>query len=144
MKKILSTAYNAGLANTWLLLLRVAASLLMLTHGYPKFQKLVGNQTIQFADPFSLGTYPSFILVVFAEFFCSLFIILGLGTRVASLFIIVTMAVAGFYVHANDPFGKKELAFLYLLVFLTVLVFGPGKYSLDHAIAGKSRVSKRY
>lgn len=144
MKKIFSTAYSAGLANIWLLLLRVSASSFMLTHGYPKLQKLVSNQPIQFADPISLGSYPTFLLVVFAEFFCSLFIILGLGTRLASLFIIINMSVAAFYIHANDPFAKKELAFLYLVVFVTILVFGPGKYSIDQAIAGKSRSSKRY
>ncbi len=143
MKKLFSTAYNAGLANAWLLIFRVTAGGFMLTHGYPKFQKLMGDDPIQFADPFGIGAYPSFLLVVFAEFFCSILIILGLGTRIAALVLVVNMAVAGFYAHAADPFAKKELAFFYLLVFLTVLVFGPGKYSLDHAIGGAARTGRR-
>lgn len=144
MKRILSTGHHPGLANAWLLIYRVVASSFMLTHGYPKFQRLVSNENIQFADPFSIGVYPSFVLAVFAEFFCAVFILLGLGTRLASIFIIITMAVAAFYAHAADPFGKKELALLYLLVFSTILVYGPGKYSIDHIIAGKRSGSKRY
>ena len=143
MKKLFSTSYSAGLANVWLFIYRAAAGCFMLTHGYPKFNKLISGSDIQFADPFGLGAYPSFYLAVFAEFLCSILVILGLGTRIASLFLVVTMAVAAFYAHAADPFAKKEMALIYLLIFLTVLVFGPGKYSLDHAIAGRSKSGRR-
>lgn len=143
MKKLFSVSYNAGLANFWLLVYRIAAGAFLLTHGYPKFTKLISGSTIQFADPFGIGAYPSFVMAVFAEFVCSILILLGLGTRLASIFVIVNMAVAAFYAHASDPFGKKELALLYLITFLTILVFGPGKYSLDKQIAGVSAKGRR-
>ena len=143
MKRLFSTAYNTGLANAWLLIFRITAGGFMLTHGYPKFQKLMGDDPIQFADPFGFGAYPSFLLVVFAEFFCSILIILGLGTRIAAFALVINMAVAAFYAHAADPFGKKEMPLLFLLVFLTILVFGPGKYSLDYAIGGSSKTGRR-
>jgi putative oxidoreductase len=41
------------------------------------------------------------------------------------------MLVAAFIVHLDDPFKRKELALLYLVGFLVVLLMGPGKYSLD-------------
>jgi putative oxidoreductase len=41
------------------------------------------------------------------------------------------MLVAAFIVHLDDPFKRKELALLYLVGFLIVLLMGPGKYSLD-------------
>ena len=143
MKKIFSTAYNTALVNIWLLVFRVAGACFMLTHGYPKFKKLTSGVPIQFADPFHIGAYPSFLLVVFAEVICSILIIFGLGSRVAAFVIIVDMAVAAFYAHAADPFGKKEVALLYLLIFLTILVFGPGKYAIDHLVGGKSK-TRRY
>jgi putative oxidoreductase len=34
-------------------------------------------------------------------------------------------------VHAADPFARKELALMYLLAYITILVAGPGKYSVD-------------
>ncbi len=143
MKRIFSTSYNAGLANGWLLIYRIAAGAFMLTHGYPKFNKLLSGETIQFADPFGFGAYPSFILTVFAEFFCSILVILGLGTRIAAFIICINMAVAVLVAHSGDPFGKKELALLFLVTFLTIVVFGPGKYSIDYAIAGKPKTIRR-
>lgn len=131
MKKLFSTGYSVGLANFWLLVLRVMSGALMLTHGLPKFLKLINGAPIKFSDPLGVGTLISFILVVFAEFFCSIFIIVGLGTRLASIPLIITMGVAAFIIHGDDPFAKKEMAILYLIIFTTLLVFGGGKYSVD-------------
>jgi len=41
------------------------------------------------------------------------------------------MAVAAFVVHAGDPFSKMEMSLLYLLLFITLFIFGPGKYAID-------------
>ncbi len=42
--------------------------------------------------------------------------------------------VAFFMVHAGDPFGKKELAFVYLVIFTALALTGPGRFSLDGLI----------
>ncbi len=113
-----------------LLILRFFSFGFMLTHGWPKFQKVVvGN--FQFRDPVGLGSGLSLGLTVFAEFFCSLFIILGLFTRPALLFNAVTMLIAAFVVHASDPFKTKEMALLYLVISVALIFTGPGKYALD-------------
>ncbi|MBW3544492.1 MAG: DoxX family protein [Bacteroidetes bacterium] len=137
MNKIFSTAYNRSLADLWLLLLRLGVGGFMLTHGFPKLQKLLEGGEIQFMDFMGLGTTASLALVVFAEAFCSVLLILGLSTRLASLVLAITMGVAAFMAHGADPFAKKEMALLYLLIYLTLLVFGPGKYALDSLLAGK-------
>ena len=41
------------------------------------------------------------------------------------------MLVAIFVAHASDPWAKKELAFMYLVPALTLLLTGPGRFSLD-------------
>lgn len=110
----------------------------MLTHGLPKLSKLMAGGEIQFADPFSLGPTASLLLTVFAEAICSFLLILGLATRLATIPLIITMAVAAFIAHSDDPFGKKEMALVYLLVFVTIAILGPGKYSLD-AVFGRPR-----
>ena len=48
---------------------------------------------------------------------------------------IFTMCIAFFVVHGSDPFAVKELAFIYLVVFILLYIAGPGKFSLDHFIA---------
>ena len=128
MTKLLGPRTNNTVNNFWLLLLRMAGGGFMLTHGIPKFLKLIEGGDIAFADPFGFGATISLILVVFAEFLCSVLLIFGIGTRLAAIPLIITMAVAAFFIHANDPFQRKELAFLYLVIYLSILVFGGGKY----------------
>jgi putative oxidoreductase len=133
MKRIFSVTHHEGLVHVWLIFLRIGVAALMLTHGVPKFLRLLeGN--MQFGDPIGLGIAVSFLLVTFAEFLCSLLILVGLGTRMATIPLIISSSVAAFVAHADDPFGKKELLLLYILVYLTLLVMGAGKYSVDALI----------
>lgn len=108
----------------------------MLTHGYPKLQRLFAGE-MQFGDPLGLGPEVSLVLAVFAEFFCSILVMLGFGTRLAVVPLIVTMAVAAFMVHGADPFGRKEMALLYLVGYVVLLLTGSGKISVDRLISRK-------
>ncbi|NKI25155.1 DoxX family protein [Arenibacter sp. 6A1] len=121
---------NSILKDIGLAFLRMGAAAMMITHGLPKFQKLVGGN-LQFADPIGIGSTPSLVLTVLAEFVCPILIFVGFKTRWASVPVVITMLVAGLVVHAADPFKTKEMALLYALIFITILVLGPGKYSLD-------------
>lgn len=124
------TSYRPLALDLGLLLLRVATGLLLLTHGWPKLMGFSARMNT-FADPYGLGSAPSLALAVFAEFFCSVFLIMGLFTRWALIPLVITMLTIVFVVHGSDPFGKKELALLYLVPFLTLSFTGPGKFSLD-------------
>lgn len=135
-KKMLGSKSNEFVENLWLLILRASAGGFMLTHGIPKLMKLVHGDT-SFADPFGIGSLPSFILAIFAEVICSVLIILGIGTRLAAIPLIITMAVAAFMIHSNDAFAVKEMALLYLVLFITILVYGSGKFALGGLISGK-------
>ena len=113
-----------------LLILRLVAGGAMLTHGFPKLQMIV-NQNHQFGDPVGLGPILTLYLVTFAEFICSILVILGIQTRLATIPLIIDMSVALFIVHAKDDFGTKELALIFLSMFLTIFFTGPGKYSVE-------------
>ncbi|MAU64009.1 MAG: DoxX family protein [Flavobacteriaceae bacterium] len=113
-----------------LLINRVAFSLLMLTHGYPKLVKLF-SENPTFGNPLGIGEIPTLILAVLAEFIAPIFIIIGYKTRIFTIFPIITMFVAAFVVHLDDPFKRKELAIVYLFAFLIIFLMGPGKYSFD-------------
>jgi len=136
MKKIFTTGVNPISTHMSSLILRLSAGGFMLTHGVPKFQRLLSGE-FQFADPFGLGPGVSLGMAVFAELVCSVLLILGLGTRLATIPLIVTMAVAAFIAHGADPFGKKEMALLYLAVYLVLLLLGSGKYSFDYVLQKK-------
>lgn len=113
-----------------LFILRVLSAAFLLTHGWPKVSAFTQRMN-SFPDPFGVGSVTSFSLVVFAEFFCSILVIIGLWTRFAVVPIIITMITIVFVIHGADPFGKKEVALLYLASFTTIFFTGPGKYSID-------------
>lgn len=136
-KRVFSTGTSDWKLDLGILIIRVAIGAFMLTHGYPKLMRLFSGEEIRFADPFGLGPVPSLALAVFAEFFCSIFIAIGLGTRLASIPLIITMAVAAFVAHAGDPFGQKETALLYLLFYILLLITGSRRYSVDRLLFGK-------
>jgi putative oxidoreductase len=137
MKRLFQTETSEAYLNIALLVLRISLAALMVTHGLPKLIKLLEGGDIQFANPISLSPGVSLALVVFAEFFCSVLIGIGLGTRLASIPLMITMGVAAFITHGADPFARKELAILYLLFYLILLVLGSGKYSMDHLLTKK-------
>lgn len=138
MKRIFSTHVSSTTLYSWLLIARVAVGSFMLTHGIPKLEKLMAGN-IQFADPFGIGAAPSLALTVFAEFGCSILLILGLATRLAVIPLIIVMLTAIFYAHAADPFGKKELPAMFLTFFIGFLILGAGKFSIDRLFQGKTK-----
>ena len=138
MNYFTSTKSNPLIIDIVLLVTRIFVGFAMLSHGYPKLQDLLSGEEIQFFSFLGLSDKTSLILAVFAEFVCSIFIILGLFTRFAVFFLIITMAVAGLIVHSGDPFQKREASLLYLSVYLVLFAFGPGKYSVD-AMIGRKR-----
>ena len=134
MKKLFTTKVSETTLSVALLVLRLGAgSLIMIQHGLPKLQNF-SSKADQFSDPFGIGSTASFSLVIFAEFFCAAFIILGLFTRLAAIPLVVAMGVALFIAHNGDLFGKGELPGLFLFCFLLLLLTGPGRFSLDRLI----------
>ena len=139
--KLNSISFNKNALTIVLLFVRVFIGFAMLTHGYPKLQKLLSGEEIQFFSLFGLGQKFTLILAVFAEIICSLFLILGLFTRTFCVPLILTMFIAGFVVHSGDSFGERELAFLYLAIYIIIFVVGGGRYSID-ALMGQRKSIK--
>ena len=127
---------NGRCTDIGLLLLRVCLGSFMLTHGWQKLSSFA--ETAQkFPDPLGLGSQTSLALAVFAEFFCSIALILGLATRLALIPLMTTMVVAGFIVTRPGGFGKMEMALLYLAGSVALMLAGPGRISLDGLLARK-------
>lgn len=124
-----------------LLVFRLFVGFGILTHGFPKLQKLLAAEETKFMSFLGLSPDFSLGLAVFAEFVCAIFLILGLFTRIAVIPLIITLMVAAFYSHSGDAFTDREEALLYLLSFLLLLVFGPGRYSVDGMISRRRESS---
>jgi putative oxidoreductase len=140
-------ARRQDLANSLgLLALRAGAGGFMLTHGWGKVQMLL--EGAEFGDPIGLGSTASLVLVTTAEFVCSLLVVLGAATRLASIPPVIAMGVAAFKVHGADPWtmteagrlfmageskswASKEPALLFLTAFLALFFCGAGRFSVD-------------
>ncbi len=140
MNYLNSTNSNSVVKDIALLVVRVFIGFAMLSHGFPKLQMLLEGKN-DFFDFLGLGSQISLGLTVFAEFVCSILLILGLFSRIALGFLVFTMIIAGFVVHGADPFAKQEMSLIYLSVYLLLMVFGAGKVSVDHMIEKRKRAN---
>lgn len=133
MKRLLSTACSETSFNIAVLVIRVTFGLLLLVnHGIDKLKHFAEQQN-SFPDPFHIGHMPSLMLALFAEVFCAVFIILGLFTRIMAIPVVITFAVIVFMV--NKGYSKEaEKGILFLAGFFSILLMGPGKYSIDGAM----------
>lgn len=133
---LFSTKLNATAANLGLLILRLTAGGLMIHHGY---QKLVNIDAMKekFMNFMGLGVTTSIYLTIFAEFFCAIFLVIGLFTRFAAVALAITMFVALFIAHKGEAMGDGEMAAIYLGMYVAILIMGPARYSVDGLISKK-------
>lgn len=127
------------------LLLRVIAGLTFLIHGISKFQMGLENVAGFFG---SIGV-PAFLayIVTFIEVIGGIALILGLGTRVFSLVLVVVMA--GAIITVKLPVGflggqggaGYELDLALLVINLALAISGSYKLSLDGVLFGKKNAA---
>jgi putative oxidoreductase len=114
-----------------LLLLRLGfGGMLLFGHGLPKLMTY-SEKSSHFPDPVGLGSSLSLIATITTQVPLPLLVMAGLFTRWACGPIVFMLVVAAFVIHGGDPWNKKELALVYAVPFLAILIAGPGKYSLD-------------
>ena len=120
------------------LILRIGVSFSMIyLHGYPRLKNFSVIRDA-FADPLGIGSPTSLALVVFAEFFCSIFIIFGLLTRWSCVPLIITMCVATWIINGGKEFIYQEKSIIYLVSYISLFVCGAGYYSLDYLLSRKT------
>ena len=123
--------------------LRLGVGAAMAAHGAQKLFGSFGGHGLEATAQFfaeNLGLNPGLLMALLAggaEFFGGLLLIVGWHTRLASLSIVVTMAVAIIKVHPNAYFASNsgmEYPLLILLAGLSLLIAGGGALSLDRLL----------
>lgn len=130
LKKYLKPASLPNQVSLAILILRLSFGFLMIPHGYDKLQEFLAGKH-DFPDPLHVSPMVSHGLTVFAEFFCSILLVLGLFTRPALVILLGCMTIISFSIHGADPLGDKEHALLYLFAYLAIFLTGAGKFSVD-------------
>ncbi|SVA17461.1 uncharacterized protein METZ01_LOCUS70315 [marine metagenome] len=90
--------------------------------------------------PFGIESFHTFFgfMAAFSESICAVLVVIGLLTRPAAALITITMLV-GVNFHILLDKGSPEMALLYGIIFLSIGLLNPGKYSLDHLIFNQDR-----
>ncbi len=127
-----------------LLILRVGIGITFMIHGLPKLTggpekwvMLGGTMKALGVDfaPMAWG-----FMAAFSEFAGGLLLVLGFFTRPACFFLLATMIVAAsMHISKGDPFVKYSHAMEAGILFLSLILIGPGKYSLDDQIMSAKR-----
>ena len=113
-----------------------------MNHGIQKWTNFQELSAV-FPDPLGVGSPLSLGLAIFGELACSMAFIIGFLYRLAMIPMVFTMLLPFFVIHGNDPFATKELAFVYLVVFILMYIIGPGKFAVDRWI-GKALSQKAH
>jgi putative oxidoreductase len=147
-----ATAGSTMRMDVGLLILRLSGLGLAIFHGWGKLQGLLAG-TSRFHEGVAAMGFPMPVAFAWAaalsEVVGGLLVFLGFGTRIAAAFCAVTMFVAAFGRHhaydqllgklglmeippeAAKAWGSPELALVYALAFVTLVLAGAGRLSLD-------------
>lgn len=139
-QKLLGRYHHAGL-----LILRIGIGFFYVyVHGMPK---LFGGpeawtrygQSMQHVGVEMLPTVWGF-LAAFAEFFGGVALILGLLFSPALVLLFITMVVAAImHLSTGDGLGGAAHSIKMAVIFFSLFLIGPGRYSLDRAWRSKRR-----
>lgn len=122
--------------DTGILILRIGIGIMFLYHGAPK---LIGGpekwEKLGMAMNYvGIPVFPVFwgFMAAFSEFFGGIFIILGLFFRPACILLLITMSVASImHLSKGDGLNVAAHAIEAGVLFLSLILIGPGKYSID-------------
>src|SRR6266478_1854788 len=145
LKKSLTVEPNGAAATFGHLFLRISAGLMIFyIHGWHKLEGWIAY--LQNGTPWKLAGevagmhFPSplasAVAATLVQFICSLFVTVGLFTRINAALLVCVLggAVLQNLLANRDP----QLAILYTLVAITLVFLGGGKLSLDAKILSKS------
>jgi putative oxidoreductase len=117
---------------------RATVGLVFMTSGWGKVHNL-GKVTGFFAELGIPAPGLNAVVVSYSELVCGALLLVGLASRLATIPLIVSMAVALITAKAADIHGLSDLfgtvEFTYLALLLVIAVNGPGPLSADRLIA---------
>jgi putative oxidoreductase len=133
MKKFLQLGFLPASTDFGLLILRVWFGIsLFVMHGIEKIFHFHDMLLKPFPDPLHIGAGIGLAFALLSDGICSLLVLFGLFTRLASAIIVINLLVVFIFLHGfSFHQDHAQLVYVYLGGYLTILASGAGKYSID-------------
>lgn len=123
--------------NICMLFFRMAVCLeIIFVHGFKKLGIGVADAE-KIPNPLHLPEIFNNAFAVSANIFFPFLVMIGLCTRISTLPTLAVTLTGYFVLHWNDAALIKDTPYIYSIIFLLILVLGPGKYSFDNYIYKK-------
>jgi len=137
LKRLLTTEV---IFENWLVIIRVIIGVFMTVYGFEISdpEKMKGNVAwltdIHFPAPVFMA-----YLGKATELVGGILLIAGLFTRFVSIPLVIDMSVVIIFMGNGKIFGDGQLPFLFLLFFLSFIIYGGGKWSLDNFLFNRKK-----
>lgn len=136
----ISNSFDSGL-----LLLRIGIGCCMALHGFPKllagppaWERLGNTMALLGIEKLPLVWG---LLAGLTEVIAGIMLIVGIFTNLALFLLSFTMVMAlGFHLNKGDDFLIYSHALELFIVFASLILVGPGRYSIDHWSVNRSEV----
>ena len=130
LKRLLTTRV---IFENWLIVIRVITGIMIAVYGLEVFnpEKMKGNAAWLTDIHFPVPVFMAYLGKI-TELAGGILLLAGLCTRFVSIALVINMSVITIFMGNCKIFGDAQLPFLFLLFFLSFILYGGGKWSLDN------------
>jgi putative oxidoreductase len=124
----------------WLIVIRAFIGLMIAVYGLETFnpEKMKGNVAWLTDIHFPVPIFMAYLGKI-TELAGGILLIAGLCTRFVSIALVINMSVIIIFMGNYKIFGDAQLPFLFLLFFLSFILYGGGKWSLDNLLFNQKK-----
>lgn len=137
LKRLLTTE---PIFENWLVMIRIIVGIFMAVYGLEisDTEKMKGNVAwltdIHFFAPVFMA-----YLGKATELVGGILLAAGLCTRLVSIPLIIDMSIVIIFMDNGKVFGDGQLPFLFLLFFLSFIIYGGGRWSFDNLLFNRKK-----
>ena len=137
IKRLLTTG---PILENWLVIIRITVGVLIAAYGLETFEadKMKSNVAWLTDIHFPAPVFMAYLGKI-TELAGGISLAAGLFTRIVSIPLIIDMAVVIIFMGNGKIFGDAQLPFLFALFFLTFIIYGGGKWSLDNILFNRKK-----
>jgi len=146
--RLLAPTAPPAVADTGLLVLRLAVAAVFIAHGWGDvFEAGVSSNVANYQDagiPLAVVTAP---FAAYIQLIGGLLFVFGALSRIISAGFVIVMAGALVFVHLGESLVMGQdgsgsgFAFIMGAASITLLLTGPGRFSVDHLLAARTQLA---